>query len=310
MSKDFAARRKKDEEINALIEKEIEAFTEEFSNIPVIAGWSEGGQSRNETIYVRPPYFMNLLPFKEGNGPQPRPKTIERYKEAEENRNHAPQPVKDLLSQVPSKVLKGKSTPDDIRELLQKAVRSDLIRSENGLSHPNSEDIRNWLKKYGIGVDCSGFASQVLNRVTQRAYEASSMSPPHQLSIDNTSSADLKGGEGRKQSFIRVRTPSDLRPADTMQIESKGKSEHVRIIEKVTTTPEGYIEFTTVESSGRANGINEATWRYKNKDSFTGLQTMKKEASKQINPWEDERGDKEITYGHYRDVEDYKTTQE
>jgi len=61
----------------------------------------------------------------------------------------------------------GRAQLGDIKNLLQEAVDQGLFSQPKGRKHPNGYDLRRWLKKYGVGIDCSGFVQQVLKRLIE-----------------------------------------------------------------------------------------------------------------------------------------------
>ena len=171
----------------------------------------------------------------------------------------------------------GKSTPADIQRILQRALDRNLIQGGAGRDHPNSEDLRAWLIRYGIGVDCSAFVSQALDHATAAlGGEAEGL---------RRGSSGLRGGA---RGFDRVSDPAELRPGDTMYLPG-----HIRIVTSARRTAAGDVYFTTAESraGGRADvGPDRAEWRY-----HGGQLQMRRSPA---DPWTDSA--ERPTFGRYR----------
>ncbi len=279
----------------SIITQQLESFLQRFSHITIIVRWVEdtGTQCRErmEPVTVHPPYFIN----KDAEG-------VDRKQTALENRQNARTEVKSLLNEIrrPTthrrggmgrrRALVGKSTPEDIQVILQQAVDRGLVEPQEGSSHPTSEDLRNWLVRYGIGIDCSGFVAQALNQVMEQVRSAP-LSSAETLDPSNTGSISLRGGNRR---FSTVSRPQDLRPGDTMH-----KPGHIRIVTRVTTNSQGHIEFTTAESSSVDDvGPTRNVWRYENPEVFENLQRWNG------SDWVPGDVGKQVTFGRYRILEE------
>jgi hypothetical protein len=275
--------------VDAVVRGELESFLREFSNITVTVRWVENTETqcveRSRPVVVHPPYFMNVH-----DRTQAAPRTLQRYDTAQANRgaaNRATQRFLRSIGQTPerggmglSRANVGKSRPEDIQRILQSALDQNLIQPPAGPERPNSDDLRNWLVRYGIGVDCSAFVSQALNRVTAHVLDRP-LAENEQ--IDRGSTA-LRGGAN---GFTLIPDPRQLRPGDTMHIPG-----HIRIVTSVGRTAEGDFTFTTAESrsGGQADvGPDRAEWRYHNRQ----LQLRRPGAD----PWSDVG--EAPTYGRY-----------
>jgi len=249
-------------QVEARVREELEGFLADFSAITVTVRWIEstGTQSvpRTEEVAVHPPYFMNV---RDRAGVHAR--TLERYDAAQANRRAADRATRRLLHEISqregrggmgiARARVGKSHPEDIRRILQAALDRNLIPGGPGRDHPNGEDLRTWLVRYGIGVDCSGFVSQALNRVTETIQEGP-------LAAGEQINRGASGLRGSARGFTAVRDVSQLQPGDTMYIPG-----HIRIVTSVRRDEEGRTVFTTAESraGGRADvGPDSAEWRY------------------------------------------------
>jgi hypothetical protein len=251
-------------QVEATVREELEGFLADFSNITVTVRWGEdtGTQSvqHSEEVAVHPPYFMNVMDRGTAH-----PRTLERYDAAMAHRRAADRATRDLLNEISrregrggmgaARAKVGKSHPEDIQRILQTALDRNLIQPGGGRDRPNGEDLRDWLIRYGIGVDCSAFVSQALNQVTE-AIRGGPLAAGERL---NAGSSGLRGGA---RGFTRIQDITQLRPGDTMYIPG-----HIRIITSVRRAPDGAVLFTTAESraGGQADvGPDRAEWRYHN----------------------------------------------
>lgn len=280
------------EAFDALVREELESFLDDFSNITVTVRWVEYTDTqcvqREEEVSVSPPYFINV--------------NNERKRKAFDNREKASREVQTFIRNIWRSQRRGgmglygerigKSTPEGIQTILQNALDRHLVPAGDGRTHPNTEDLRNWLVRYGIGVDCSGFVSQALNRLMPSVGDED-YTP---FDLINTGSGSFRGGT---RNFTRVSRPGDLRPGDTMHL-AAGSSGigHIRIITSVENTADGAVEFSTAESSSQADvGPTSARWRYPNPDAFEDLQRPDGES------WTNITSSRTITYGRYRRLE-------
>jgi hypothetical protein len=252
-------------EVEAQITKELEEFLKQFSNIKVTVRWKEGTGDqqveKSEEVTFHPPYFMNVL--KESRK-KLHERTLERYDTAVANRRAADRATKKLLKEISrregrggmgiSRAKVGKAYPEDLRKIVQTALDRNLIQAGKGRDHPNGEDLRAWLMRYGIGVDCSGFVSQALNQVTSKV-RGTPLTKKERL---NKGGAALKGGA---RGFTKIKDLTQLMAGDTMAIPG-----HIRIILSAHRISGG-VQFVTGESraGGKADvGPDRVEWRYLN----------------------------------------------
>jgi cell wall-associated NlpC family hydrolase len=253
------------EDMDVVVQNELESFLEEFSSIEVTVHWVEdtgvSSEPHEELVTVHPPYFMNVVD-RSGAARE----TLNRYDDAVSERGAASRAIRNFISEVSrserrrgwglGRALVGKSTPEDIQRIIEGALERGLIPTPAGENYPDGEAIREWLQRYGIGIDCSGFVSQALNRAAAQI-----------LGRDLTSSETLNRGSaslaGGARGFSRLEDPTELRPGDTMRIPG-----HIRIITRVQTDENGDMIFTTAEAraGGSADvGPDRADWRYEGK---------------------------------------------
>lgn len=267
------------DETDARIEEALEGFYHEFSSMLLISKWTQNEVEMQAPISVRPPYFMN------DSGNNPAEATVNRATRARQNRANS----SDFQSlHISGNVLTGKGTLYEIRDVAQRALDRRIVRP-NG--QPTANDMRDWLERFGIGIDCSGFVSQSLNRVMARVY--------------GNSTNPIRGGSTRlRQATTTVSRPSDLRPGDIMHHPG-----HIRILRHVEKTP-NEVTFTTIESHssmysgydattfhGDRNsfGLDQAIWRYPNPAQFQSLE--RQNSSGQFERVK--RSDEHATYGRH-----------
>jgi hypothetical protein len=218
----------------------VEGFLASFMAIPVSVG--------SQTVRVHPPYFMNWDGKKEGP-------TKKRHQLATTHRNAAPAALRTLLNERRfTNALIGKPTPEMLRNLLEAADQGGLLQADPRVNRqPTPANLRAFLKHYGLGVDCSAFVSQALNKLIDLfpgAAATDRIARPH-----STPSGSLKGGASR---FDRVTDPTQLCPGDTMW-----RDGHIRIVCWAERRNDRIV-FATAESRSTPNDIGPsvAYWRY------------------------------------------------
>lgn len=215
-----------------------------------------------QRIMVHVPYFMNAQSIKTvkdcpAPGASASP-TAARYCEALRNRAAASKEINQLLNQL-SKASKGaalvgKGQAGQIRDFLQAALDAGQVANSLKISRaPNRQDCRDFLVKYGIGIDCSGFAAQILNELAVSVGKT-----PGFTNLVNTGTGSLRAPAGN---FVQVKRPDDLRPGDTMNRPSSEQQKvgHVRVIAAAEKRGDRYY-FETVESKS-GTGPALAYWR-------------------------------------------------
>lgn len=242
---------------DSIVTARLEKFLTDFQNIPVKVTWQEEGEKREAIVHVHPPYFINTKKYKNSK---------KRMEAAEKHRRQATGSAEKAPVETSWFARHGKSTPQEIRSILERALNAGKIPTPEGKKHPDGEDLRAWLVKFGIGVDCSGFVSQALMSVMAEVRaQAGEVGPTQEI---KKGSGALKGGAA---GFSKVNSPSGLRPGDTMHTPG-----HIRILMGVEKTEEGVV-FTTAESTSASGDIgpNRAVWRYPESAKLSGLQRKK-----------------------------------
>lgn len=218
----------------------VEGFLAGWRGIPVRVG--------TQTIAVHPPYFMNVRPT---TGPG---RTRNRHDAAQGHRRAAPPRLRAIINERRFfQATIGKGTPEEIRDLLQAADAQGVLTTDPAINgHPSSATLRAFLARYGIGIDCSGFVSQAINRIVDQcpgATAADRIAQPH-----NTPASGLQGGTAN---FERVTDPAQLCAGDTMWLNG-----HIRILSRAERRADG-IYFCTAESRSTPDDIGPAArwWR-------------------------------------------------
>lgn len=222
----------------------LDEFYQDFSNIKVVHG--------DKTVNVKPPYHIN-------DG---------KRKTAAIAARDANPKVKSFINKLASdgKISSGakigKSQPADIKAILEAAV-------DQGLVTHDSAKMVDFLAKYGLSVDCSGYVSQALNFLMDGNKTVDSKDG---LVPNNTGSGSLKGGT---DNFTKVNI-GDVKAGDTMHL-----SGHIRIINEVVKDGK-IVYFRTAESTAAVNP----------KDNENGLMTRwwKWDGTKKYRSWENQNG--------------------
>lgn len=218
----------------------VEAFLASWLQIPVRVG--------TQTVKVHPPYYINVTATSAKA-------SKDRAALAEAHRAAAPAALRALIGEkrfLNARI--GKPTTDLLCELLQAADAKGLLVTDPVVGGPATPDnLRAFLKHYGLGIDCSGFVAQAINQLVAlftNATAADRIAAPH-----STNSAALKGGQGP---FERVTDPTQLCGGDTMWL-----SGHIRILSWAERRGERIV-FCTAESRSsdpRDIGPAVAYWR-------------------------------------------------
>lgn len=201
------------------------------------------------TLLVSPPYYINFNP----NSKSISETTKKRFEAATKARSKAPAGVKKLLDALPNLAKVGKATPDDLKAFLQGAADAKLLAPDSSTQQPSTQSCRDFLKKYGIGIDCSGYTGLAINTLMPTlpgSTAADALSEPL-----STSSATQKSS-GNSKLFAKLTGPTDLCAGDTM-----GHKGHIRILVRAWRDGDN-ICFKTAESSSDDDiGPTLGLWR-------------------------------------------------
>ena len=147
-------------------------FLAEFQNIELHG--PPQTPNAHHSVFVHPPYMMQSVRLIENVQQFARlaerhQLRLQRVKTARDNANDE---TKQFLhaqfydeNNQEKLLANGRATLAEIKQLLQEAVDQKII--------PWSEDrraYRAWLKTYGLGIDCSGFVEQALQRLVEIRY--------------------------------------------------------------------------------------------------------------------------------------------
>lgn len=221
-----------------IVAEELERFLQSYMNIPVRVVYEEDGQPMQTFVHVHPPYFMNKSADSAGN-------TLKRYNKAMENREKASLTDKRAYGSAGGKAKVGKAERERLQKILETAVAKGAIPISPGEKYPSAENMRAWLVKYGIGVDCSAFVAQSLNQLMS-----------HMAMLTGTESTDAFSGSGaqlnpRQDTLTQIDTPAELRPGTLQHVPG-----HIRIVMTVERAGSEII-FTTAESTAGAGTIQD-----------------------------------------------------
>lgn len=222
------------------IRSTVEGFLAGWKAIPVTVG--------GQAVTVHPPYFINV-------NDKSAAASKERMRLAEQHRAAAPAALRALINEkrfLHARI--GKATTEKLRELLEAADAQGVLRTDATVGGQATPDnLRAFLKHYGLGVDCSGFVALALNQLValfKDATAADRIAEPLE-----TSSAMLKGGQG---AFERVTDPTQLCGGDTMWLQG-----HIRILAFAERKGDRIV-FCTAESRAsdpKDIGPSAALWR-------------------------------------------------
>lgn len=245
------------------VTKAISDFTAAY-NFTVTSRWMSDGVSKSNNLQIRTPYFINIGSML---------KTVAG--------NRAKMSAKDYMAfrEAPGTAKIGKASPDQMQAFTQKLIDINPFGVE--ASKINSVMVTGWLKRYGIGVDCSGFVTQALDYATTSVVGQDPHIGDARVRV-NRGSGSLAGGQGE---FIRITKPEDVRPGDTMWLDG-----HIRIVVRVGAGPEGKgVQMLIAESTPNEqmpaslalggvyrNGVDQSIWWFPIVGRFSSKGVKKK----------------------------------
>ena len=243
-----------------MIRLEIERFLARYQMLEIALRPHDMGES--STVYVHVPYMMGTVSWVD------QPETLARQRarhrarllRVKQAREDAPPETQAFLKRWfydqdggERLVAKGRSNPEDIRQLLRAAVDEGLVSKPADVDHLTGNDLRAWLQRYGIGVDCSAFVQHCLTHLLQVSYAAVRATParPQDATVGwmRAASTHRKLIQGSKDCrFDLIATPKHARPGDILV--SKG---HSRIIIAAQSAEDGAWVITLAESTSRTD---------------------------------------------------------
>jgi hypothetical protein len=223
---------------NNFVSSNIQAFLNDFQTIEVVVSPPDSDEMTFEIVH--PPYFLNRVIT--GNSQ----KRIDTANAAREN---APDFVKSFLygkNNKPTALARGRSQLEDIRKILQTALDKGEIPAGPGKEYPDGKVMRDWLKKYGIGIDCSGFVQQALIHLVRSSYKAASEEPDRKKNygVGTITSEVVLNDLKKNDRFETIATPGEARPGDVLT-----KKGHIRMVMSVENTEDGEVILTFAEST-------------------------------------------------------------
>ena len=147
-----------------LITAEIYRFIREFQNIEIRV--KPGNAEPFDSVFVHPPFMLQSVTLVNNDEEFNKLKTRHqsRLQGVKNAREAASDEIREFLNRrfydsngKERYIACGRAGLEEIRMLLQGAVDQGLVPIPKGKKYPDGDDLRNWLKKYGIGIDCSGF---------------------------------------------------------------------------------------------------------------------------------------------------------
>lgn len=245
-------------ERDKLITAEIHRFVREFQNIKIRV--TPKNVEENVCVFVHPPYMIQSVALIDNDEKFKQLKErhrirLQRVKKARET---ASETVRRFLARQfyekdggEKHIADGRAELADIRKLLQEAVDQGLVSISRGKKYPDSYDLRRWLKKYGVGIDCSGFVQQLLRhlievsraevgKVTDRKFELDKGLLRCKWVYRNI----IEGTRYGESAFVEVSVPKKARPGDVVVSRS-----HMRIVVSVEVVKDGGIVFDLAEST-------------------------------------------------------------
>ena len=162
----------------------------------------------------------------------------------------------------------ARATPNRIINFLEESIKAGEVSVDVNDQAGSIANLRQHLITYGVGADCFGVVGQAYNYQEQGTHEYANYEDDH---------FKFWGDQGLGHSYSRTYYKevqlSELRADDVMFLPTEGNAHrHARVITDVDRV-EGYLLFTTVESSsgGSGHGANSVRWRYDESDNFTQL---------------------------------------
>ena len=237
---------------------EIYGFVREFQNIEIRVT----PENVEECVYafVHPPYMLQSVSMIEDD---------EKFKQLKERHRARLQRVKEARETTgkdircfldrqfyegdgrEKHIADGRAELADIRKLLREAVDQELVSISRGKKYPDGYDLRRWLKKYGVGIDCSSFVQQVLRCLIDMSRAEVGKVTDNELELDKgllrcgwVYRNITEGARYGEPAFVEVTSPIKARPGDVVVSRS-----HIRIVANVEVVEGEGIVFELAEST-------------------------------------------------------------
>jgi hypothetical protein len=245
----------------------INAFVHEFRNIDISIPPNDPAAShsrQSNCVFVHAPYMQQSVTLLQKAAafqelPERHRKRLQNVKAA---RDAAEPEVRAFLAHYLTdehgrerSIASGRAELAAIRHLLQDAVRQRLVPASPGHAYPHSRDLRLWLKRYGIGIDCSGFVQQALQklvdeqtpRARQDIHEDKSSATGHRVGFLRCGWVyrDItECSQNPARIFDAIATPAQTRPGDLLV-----NRHHMRIVMDVEACADGSLRLVLAEST-------------------------------------------------------------
>jgi cell wall-associated NlpC family hydrolase len=241
------------------------ALLAEYQSLPVEIPWADPApRSRStstpgppESVTVSTPYWIN---------------TAGRRAARAARTAGASARERAVFTRLTWAVRHGKARPEEVAAAAQAAVSAGVVRAAGNRWPPTAGDIGAWLVRWGIGVDCSGFVHQALERA------GAALEQQGQAGLDRPVGGTITnvGTGGLARPGTPVTVPNQLRVGDLVYLAPAGGAAHIRIIEQARAEDTALV-YTTVESSSTehtpgATGAVRRTWRFPNAAVRANLQ--------------------------------------
>jgi len=237
---------------------EINRFVSEFQTIGIRV--TPKNAEERIFVFVHPPYMLQSVRLIDDGDKfeQLKERHRVRLRRVKQAREIASESVRQFLDrQFYEKdrrgrgIASGRAELAEIRELLQEAVDQGLVTISRGRKYPDGYDLRKWLKKYGVGIDCSGFVQQALRRLIEVSRAEVGQVADRESELDKVFLRCewvyrniTEGARYGEQAFVEVSTPTKARPGDVVVSRT-----HIRIVVNVDVVKDGEIVFEVAEST-------------------------------------------------------------
>ena len=229
----------------------------------------------SKTIDVVPPYVMNVSKDeKENDYIKPKQRTGPFWKEYINTLTRLQNELPNPGNVDPSGSSIGKARPEVLKAFLEEKGKSLLENKHNGTTFKN---LREGLKYYGFGIDCSGFVSRAIGQVM---YE---LNTPLNLRFDtlwyyHTDSIkkyDPKHNYPYRSNCSKLETvgsedvnPENIKPGDILY-NRHNKNFHIRIVLETLQNDGNEYHFITAESSSPQSKLRvlRKRWKYLKKEN-------------------------------------------
>ncbi len=242
---------------NPFISAEIERFLTAFQQIEINVAPPDAAE--RIVVPVHAPYMLQTLAMID------RPEDFAKLKKRHQDRllrvkaarDNAPDKVKQFLhcqfdrgDGKERHLASGRAELAEIKALLQTAVSQQLIPLPSNQTYLNGRILRDWLKTYGIGVDCSSFVQQALTQALNAGHAA--VGEPPAASYEGLeflksfrAYREIKNGSAEyRPTFSAVAAPDMARPGDVLV-----KFGHIRIVIGVETAVDSSLILHLAEST-------------------------------------------------------------